>query len=664
MKLLKRKKNQEAEHHIEKIVVEGEELEVDSGAVKALADKRRQLTGGVLLAVNIICFIMALYQLYIAGIHTFPANVARPIHLGFGMCIVFLTYPMLKKSSKTKIAWYDYILAALATMSNAYLVVFNQTLANRAGQVTMVDLIMGIILIVLLLEAARRVVGPVLVGVAIFFLIYALFGNHFPSVIAHGGVSIQNLVRHMYLTTEGVYGTALGVSTNFIFLFILMGAILAHMGTGEFLIDIAICAFGRMRGGPAKAAVVSSALFGMVNGSAVANIATTGTFTIPLMKKVGYAPHFAGSTEASASIGGQIMPPIMGAAAFIIAENLGVPYITVCAAAALPAALYFTGIFFAVHQEAVRMDIKGMAKEDIPKLREVMKRFYLIIPLLVIIALLVIGFSPAMAGFIAVFTGIVLSWLKKESRLTPKKIFYAFAQGAKNAMEVLIACAVVGFIVGSFTLSGLGLKLASLVVDLGGGYLIFTLALTALASLILGMGVPTTANYVMMAMITVPAVSAMGVVPMAAHLFCFYFGIISDLTPPVALGALAGSGIAGAKFWPTALNATKLGIAAYVGPFFFVYNPILLLGQFPFTIHTLVAIPTAIIGIMVLSCAIYGFVLVKAAWYERIICAASALFFIMPTIWISLLGIGLFVLVYLNQMRKKKKLEHSGALAS
>lgn len=642
----------------EVIIVDGVEVELsaDSNAKKVLVDKKRSLTGKVLMTVNIICFVMALFQMYSAGIHTYAANIMRPIHLGFGMCIIFLLYPMFKKSSRSKISWYDIILAVLATVVNGYLVVFNVELANRAGLVTNVDFIMGILFIILLLEAARRVVGPVLVGVAGFFLVYALFGNYFPPAISHGGVSLQNLVRHMYLTTEGVFGTALGVSASFIFLFILMGAILSHMGTGEFLIDIAICAFGKMRGGPAKAAVVSSALFGLVNGSAVANIATTGTFTIPLMKKVGYKPHFAGSTEAAASIGGQIMPPVMGAAAFIIAENLGLPYIQVCAAAALPAALYFTGIFFAVHQEAVRMDIKGMDDEDIPDIKEVLKRTYLILPLVGIIAMLIMGFSPAMAGFIAVLMGIALSWVKKESRLTPKKIFYAFADGAKNALEVLIACATVGFIVGSFTLSGLGLKLAALVVELGGGNLMLTLLMTALASLILGMGVPTTANYVMMAMITVPAVVAMGVHPMAAHLFCFYFGIISDLTPPVALGALAGSGIAGAKFWPTAMNATKLGIAAYVGPFFFVYNPVLLLGQMPFGINTFIACITAVLGIMVLSCGLYGFVVIKSKWWERILTLAAGLMMVSPQIVTSIIGIAIWALVYVKQKAQKKKM--------
>ncbi len=656
IKLFKRKSLEEPDADTNAMISDQRELEqIEEAAAKVLNDRRRQLVGKTLIVVNLICFSMAIFQLYAAGLHTFIANVLRATHLGFGLCIVYLIYPACKRAARTRIPWYDVILAVLGTITNLYLVVNFEELSLRAGLMTRTDYIMGILMVLLLLEAARRVVGPVLVSVASFFLIYTLFGAYFPAAISHRGVSLANLIRHMYLTTEGVFGTALGVSASFIFLFILMGAILRHMGTGEFLIDIAICAFGKQRGGPAKAAVVSSALFGLVNGSAVANIATTGTFTIPLMKKVGYRAHFAGSTEAAASIGGQIMPPIMGAAAFIIAENLGVSYIKVCAAAALPAFLYFTGIFFAVHQEAVRMDIKGLPSEEIPELKQVMKRAYLIVPLIAIIVMLIIGFSPAMAGFIAILVAIALSWLKPESRLTPKKLFYAFADGAKNALEVLIACAVVGFIVGSFTLSGMGLRLAALVVDVGGGVLIITLLLTALASLVLGMGVPTTANYVMMAMITVPAVTAMGVVPMAAHLFCFYYGIISDLTPPVALGALAGSGIAGAKFMPTALNATKLGVAAYIVPFFFVYHPILLLGQNPFTPELLLVLPFTMFGIMVMSCGLYSFVIEKSTWYERIATFVAAFLMVWPDLTGSLMGACLFGIVYVLQRRRRTK---------
>lgn len=624
---------------------------------KALADRKRELVGVALMVVNVICFAMTMFQMYAAGPGNLLPVTLRAIHLAFGVCLVILLFPVTQGKSKNRIPWYDIVLATAGVCANLYLVIFLDELAARAGIMTTPDLIMGCIMIVTLLEASRRIVGPFLTGIAVFFLIYTIFGQYFPGVLAHRDVSVISVVRQMYLTLEGVYGVVLGVSASFIFLFITMGAVLTRMGTAEFLIDIALCAFGKQRGGPAKAAVIASALFGMISGSSVANICTVGTFTIPLMKKVGYKPYFAGSVEAAASVGGQIMPPVMGAAAFIIAENLGVAYLTVCLAAIIPACLYFAGIFFAVHQEAVRLGIEGMKKEELPNVWKVLKHSYLILPLVMIVFMLVLGFSPAISGLIAILIAIALSFLKPESRLTPKKLFYAFADGAKGSLEVLVACAVVGFIVGSFTLSGMGLKLASIVLDIGNGNLFITLLLTAVASIILGMGVPTTANYVMMAMITVPAVVAMGVLPMAANLFCFYFGIISDLTPPVALGALAGSGLAGAKFWPTALNATKLACAAYVAPFFFVYHPELLLGQVPFELMHILYMVFAFCGLGILSCALYNFIVAKGKWYERILLFVAAYMTFLPDMTTSFIGIGIFVAIYFIQKRRLKSMD-------
>lgn len=619
-------------------------------------ERKRILGTKPLLIVNIICFAMTVFHLYASGIRTLPVNVFRCIHLGFGMCIVFLIYPASKKEPINKIPWRDVLFAALATVPNIYIIVELENLAKRAGILTTMDLVMGIILIVLLLEVSRRVVGIVLTCIATFFILYTILGPYFPGILAHRGASLAGLVRHMYLSTEGVYGVPLGASASFIFLFVVLGTILTHIGAGDVLINLALSVFGKQRGGPAKVAVVSSALFGSISGSSLANVVTTGTFTIPLMKKVGYEPSFAGAVEAAASTGGQIMPPIMGAAAFIIAEFLGIPYFSVCLAAALPAVLYFTAIFCAVHQQAVKLGIKGLTKDQVPSGKKVLKeQGYLLLPLVLIIVILVMGYSPAMAGFVSILTAVAISWFKRETRLTPKRLFFVLAEGAKGAMDVLIACAVVGFIIGSFTLSGMGLKMAALVQTLSGGRLFLTLLFTAIASIILGMGVPTTANYIMMAMITVPIVSAMDVLPLAAHLFCFYFGIVSDLTPPVALGALTASGIAGSKFLPTAINATKLGAIAYIIPFFFVYNPILLLGMQPFTIEVLISFIFAIIGTIALSCAIYNYMLDTLKWYERIITAIAALIMIHPNILTSFIGISLFILVYLMQRKSLNK---------
>lgn len=624
--------------------------------VNELVEKRRSPVGIPLLILNIIGFVMTLFQMYCAGFKTIDVMQFRALHTAFGMCILYLIYPMTKKSSRNKIPWYDWVLATIATIPNLYIAIFFKQLAQRAGTVTTLDMIMGIVMILSILEGARRVVGPLLTGIATFFLLYTMFGPYFPGALAHRGASLGGLIRHMVFTTEGVFGVALGASASFIFLFCLLGALMNALGSDKVMIDLAVAVFGKQRGGPAKAAVVSSALFGTISGSSLANVTTTGTFTIPLMKGVGYKPEFAGAVEATASCGGQIMPPVMGAAAFIIAEFLGKSYLEVCLAAALPAVLYFTGIFAAVHVTACKQGLKGVPADQLPSAKKVLKeKGYLLLPLLAIIIILCCGMSPQMSAFVGVILTIAISFLKKETRFTPKKLFLAFADGAKGAVDVMIACAVVGFIVGSFTLSGLGVKMASLVTALAGGKLILTLLFSALASIILGMGVPTTANYIMMSMITVPAVVAMGVHPLAAHLFCFYFGIVSDLTPPVALAALCGAGIAKAKFWPTAFNATRIGIAAYIIPFFFVYNPVLMFGQMPFTFGTLQAAVFAIVGIIAISCGLFGYVVADCNAIERVLMIAAGAAMVYPGTITDLVGLAVIALIVVMQEFRKKK---------
>lgn len=623
--------------------------------VNLLVEKKRSLIGPTLLIVNVIGFSMALFHMYCAGFKTIDVMQFRAMHLAFGLCILFLVYPMSKKSSRDTVPWYDWVLAVIATIPNLYIAIGFKQLAARAGHVTTLDAIMGLLLMLIILEAARRVVGMTLVGISGFFILYTMFGSYFPSVLAHRGATLGGLVRHMILSTEGLFGVALGASASFIFLFCLLGAMMAEIGADSVLIDLAVSAFGKQRGGPAKAAVVSSALFGTISGSSLANVTTTGTFTIPLMKSVGYEPEFAGAVEATASCGGQIMPPVMGAAAFIIAEFTGSSYLAVCLAAALPALLYFTGIFAAVHVRACAKNLKGVPADQLPDAKKLMKeKGYLLIPLISIIAILMMGMSPSMAAFISVCVTIVVSFFKRGTRMTPRKLFNAFANGAKGAVDVMIACAIVGFIVGSFTLTGLGVKMATLVTMLAGGKLILTLLFSAIASIILGMGVPTTANYIMMSMITVPAVTLMGVPAMAAHLFCFYFGIVSDLTPPVAMAALTGAGIAKARFWPTAINATKLGAAAFIIPFFFVYNPVLLLGQEPFTVMVLVGMLFSVIGIVAISCGLFRFVIRETTLIERILMLAAGMMMVLPEMVTSLGGLALVAFVILLQKRRTR----------
>ena len=615
------------------------------------SESRRSLSGPMLIVVNIIGVLFSLFQLYAAGFKTMDVSLFRAAHLGFGLLLTFLLYPLYKKAPMKTVPWYDFVWAVLAAVPCVYIVTQYKVINSHAGIVTKTDLIMGLILIICVLEAARRVVGPVLTGIAAFFLLYSVYGKLFVGIFQHRGVSWTGLTRHMIYTLEGLFGTPLGASASFIFLFCLLGALMSHIGADKVLIDLAVGLFGRATGGPAKASVVASALFGTISGSSLANVTTTGTFTIPLMKEVGYEPEFAGAVEAASSCGGQIMPPIMGATAFIMAEFVGTSYINVCLAAAVPALLYYVAIFISVHQKAVKKGLRGLPASELPSVKQVlMQRGYLLLPLLSIVAFLIMGFSPSMAGFIAIIITIVISWFKKESRLTPGKLFVAFANGAKGSLGVVIACAVVGFISGSFTLTGLGLKMASIVTKLAGGNLFLTLVFAAIASLILGMGVPTTANYIVVSMICVPAVAKMGVPAMAAHLFCFSFGIVSDLTPPVALGALAGAGLAKAKFGPTALNATKLGIAAYIVPFFFVYNPILLLGQAPFTLMTLIQILFAVIGIFGISSSFYGQYMTEMKPIERMVLLPAALLTIFPEIYTSLIGFVIMALLAVWQL--------------
>lgn len=623
--------------------------------VNELVEKRRSPVGVALLIVNIIAFGMTIFQMYCAGFKTIDVMPFRAAHTGLGMAILFLIYPMTKKASRTSIPWYDWVLAFLASVPNFYIVFNFKALAARAGTVTTLDLIMGLLLVVLILEGARRVLGNTLVLISTIFILYTIFGKYFPGALAHRGCSLSTLVRHMILSTEGVFGVALGASASFIFLFCLLGALMAEIKADSVLIDIAVGIFGKGVGGPAKAAVLSSALFGTISGSSLANVTTTGTFTIPLMKKTGYEPEFAGAVEATASTGGQIMPPVMGAAAFIIAEFVGESYLTICIAAALPALLYFIGVFTAVHVKAKASGLKGIPAEELPNVGEVLKKKgYLLLPLVSIVVVLIIGMSPSMAAFIACLMTIALSWVKKETRMGPKRLFVAFANGAKGAVDVMIACAIVGFIIGSFTLSGLGVKMATLVNALSGGKLFFTLLFSALASILLGMGVPTTANYIMMSMITVPAVSLLGVNAIAAHLFCFYFGIVSDLTPPVALAALTGAGIAKAKFWPTAFNATKLGIGAYLVPFFFVYNPILLLGQYPFSFELILAVVTSILGMICVSSGLFKYFWGHLNFLESVIIFAAGLCMVSPNIIFSLVGAAIMVAVIFWQKARQK----------
>ena len=617
----------------------------------------RALEGWQAKLVSLIAIAMSCFHFYTSGFGLLLAQKQGAVHLAFTLCLVFLLYPATSKQSKTSgIPFYDFILGAVGVASAMYLVVFFNDLTTRAGLPTQTDLIMGFLLIVTLLEATRRISNPVLPCLAIVALLYCYVGRSLPDMIAHRGFSIPRIVNHMYLGTEGIFGTPLEVSSTFVFMFILFGAVLEKTGLGKFIIDLSMALAGWSTGGPAKVAVVSSGLMGTVSGSSVANVCTTGMFTIPLMKSVGYEPHFAGAVEAVASTGGQIVPPVMGAGAFIMAQFLGVPYIEVALAAVVPALLYYFAVMVQVHFEATRLGLKGIPWSQLPPLWPLLRsKGFLLIPLVAIIYFLLAGFTPLRAAFNGILVSFVLSWLNKETRLTPPRIMEAFETGARGAIGVACACATVGMVVGMGTLTGLALRIANAIVTLAGGSKILTLFYTMLASIVLGTGLPTTANFIVTSTMAAPALFKLGVPAKAAYMFVFYFGIAADLTPPVALAAYAGSGIAGSDPMKTGVTAFKLALAGFLVPYVYVYNPMLLfIDVVP--LEMIQAIFTALLGVFLLAMATIGFYKAHLPWYLRITAFAGALGLLIPGTVSDLAGLGVLVLIFFIQTAKAKSL--------
>lgn len=598
-----------------------------------------------------VCILFSCFQLYTAIFGVLDAHLQRTIHLCFGLVLIFLLYPARKSWSREKMNPLDAIFAVLSVVATMYLVVNYKELVTRAGMNTPTDIAIGVIGVLLVFEATRRTVGWPMLTVALVFLAYAFLGPYMPGILAHRGVSFDELVSHLYFTTEGIFGVPMGVSSTFIFLFILFGAYLDATGLGKFFIDFANALAGWAVGGPAKVAVLSSGLMGTVSGSSVANVAGTGSFTIPMMKKLGYRPSFAGAVEAAASTGGQLMPPVMGAAAFLMAEFVGVPYIEVVKAAVIPALLYYTGIWLSVHYEAKKYGLKGTPREELPKFGPLLReKGHLALPLIVIVYLLVTGYTPMRAALYAIGVTIVCACLRKNTRITFKQFVEGLIVGAQSVLGVLIACASAGIIIGVVTKTGVGLKLATALLDLAGGKMLPAMFFTMITSLILGMGVPTTANYVITSTIAAPALVQMHVPVLAAHMFAFYFGIVADVTPPVALAAYAGAGIAGANPMKTGVTAAKLAIAAFVVPYIFVLAPqLLMINATAPTI--LMAMVTAIIGMWGLSLAMIGFCQHPLNILQRIAFFIGGLCLIIPGSMTDLFGIVILFLGYQWQRR-------------
>ena len=653
--------------------------------------------------ISAIALAWSMFQLYIV-IEPINSTISRSVHLSFGMVLAFLIYPMMRKPYfLTKIRWFGYTFAAIGLGTASYIAVFYNEISLRPGDYTATDIFIAVVAIVILLEAGRRVLGLALSIIAIVFLAYSFLGPYMPELIIHKGASLNKLAGHMYLTTEGVFGVPLGVSAGFVFLFVLFGSLLDKAGAGEYFINLAYALLGKYRGGPAKAAVVASGFTGIMSGSSIANTVTTGTFTIPLMKKTGFKPEQAGAVETSASTMGQLMPPIMGAAAFIMAEFLGMAYTDVVISAFIPAFVSYFALFYIVHLEALKLGLKGLKKEDLPeKLKTFLQGIHYLIPIFFLLyTLVVLRESAASAAFNAIMLLMILmvvqhpfrAFLAKE-KITKEiwlsgfvDILAGMISGAKNMIPIAIATALAGIVVGSITLTGLGQVLLDVVETLSNGNIFAILILAALISLILGMGLPTTANYIVMASLTAPVILTLAadngyLVPaIAAHLFVFYFGILADVTPPVGLAAYAAAGIAKADPIKTGIQGFKYDIRTAILPFMFFFNSELLLIKGvdplnpanpagwiwitnPFEIAVIFC--TAFVGIMAFSCFTQGYFITKINFIERMLFLLAVPFMFLPkimSVYLHLpdhhisyfIGISIIVGIYILQKAKIKR---------
>ncbi|MEW9674228.1 TRAP transporter permease [Ammoniphilus sp. 3BR4] len=614
----------------------------------------RNLKGFMGWVVTLLAIGFSVYQLYASVFPPPPAQIHRSIHLAFALGLIYLLFPATGKGTRTKVPIIDGLLAIIAVVCSLYWLYNFDALITRIGNFNQTDILVGGIVILLILEATRRVVGIPIVIIATIFLLYALYGNLLPGFLTHRGVSIERLISHMYFTLEGILGTPLSVSATFIFLFLLFGAFLEKTGVGAYFNDLALVVAGRRIGGPAKVAVFSSALQGTISGSSVANVVTSGSFTIPMMKRLGYRSEFAGAVEAASSTGGQIMPPVMGAAAFLMAEFTGVPYWDIAKAAAIPAILYFAGIWIMVHFEAKRIGLRGLTKEEMPDKKDVLKRSYLLLPIIAIIGFLMSGVSPTRAALYGILTTIIVGAFNKETRMSPMDILRALESGARAALAVAAATASAGMIVGVVTLTGVGLKFANGLLAFSGGIILLTLFFTMIASIILGMGTPTTANYIITSTIAAPAIIALGAPTLSAHMFTFYFGIVADITPPVCLAAFAAAGIAKGSPMRTGFNSTKLAIAAFIIPYIFVLSPQLLLIDTTFG-DALFVIMTATVGMLGISAGLIGFWMDHMAVWERIWAVAAGLCLIVPGLITDTIGLGSLAIIFALQVMKSRK---------
>ncbi len=614
---------------------------------------RPKVIGWIIVGASVTA---AAFHLYAAGISPFTALVQRPVHLALMATLGFLGVgvqfhrssgkegELEQEAGPPRIGPLNLVLAGLSVLACLYLASENQELVSRSGNPTFLDLVAGSVMVVLVLELARRATGWGLVTVCIMALVYAVSGPYLPGFLAHRGYGVTRIVEQLFLSTEGIWGVPLGVSADFVYLFVLFGVVLDTAGGGALLIALANKVAGRTRGGPAKTAAVASAFMGSLSGSAVANVVTTGTFTIPLMKRAGFRPFFAGAIEAAASTGGQLMPPVMGAGAFILATWTNIPYLEVAAAAVIPAILYYAALLAAIHFRACAMGIEPVREVTPEKIRD---KLHLLLPLGAIVLLLAMGRSPMRAAFWGVTSALAMACLRPATRPSFPELGEVMERAGRGAVQVAAACAAAGVVVGVASLTGIGLRMSELIVTISGGNLLAALMLTAIGSIILGMGLPTTAAYVVLAALGAPALVQLGVPLLAAHLFIFYFGCISNVTPPVSLAAFAAAGISGSPALKTAVSAALLAGAGFLVPFMFVYGPELLLIGNP--VEIMLAFVTGLLGVIALASAGMGYARRPLRVWERVIALGAALFLVYPGLPTDAVGLLLLAFVFTSR---------------
>ncbi|WP_315508124.1 TRAP transporter permease [Pyramidobacter piscolens] len=627
------------------------ELERDS--------RYRVFSGGMKVFLTVVLTCFALFQLYASLSGRLPQQILRYGHLGFAISLAFIIYPTTKKSSRRRVNPLDVLFALAFLAVIGYFIGNFKALQLRAGEYTALDTAMAGLGVFLVLLACWRVVGPPIVIIASCFMLYGLMGARglfavqMPGFLAQRGYQLPRIITHLFITTEGVIGNPIGVCSTYIFLFILFGSCLEKTGIGQFFIDLANALAGWAVGGPAKVAVLSSALQGTVSGSSVANTVSTGSFTIPLMKSLGYEPEFAGAVEAAASTGGQIMPPVMGSAAFLIAESVGIPYSQLMLVALIPALLYFSGIWIMVDFEARRKGLKGLPREKLPPARPLLlQKGHLVLPLAAIIYFMLSGFTITRSALWGIAIAALVPFLRKSTWVSPKQILEALPLAARNIVSVATACSTAGIIVGMVTLTGLGQRIGGGMFQVVGGNVFLGLMCAMITSLVLGMGVSTTSNYIITSTVAAPILIHLGIPLLAAHMFCFYFGIIADITPPVALAAYAGSAIAKGNPFKTGVNASKLAIAAFLVPYMFALNPKLIMIDGTF-LEALPMIATALVGLFGIGGGLIGYIDAPIESYWRLLMIAGGLGLLIPGTVSDLIGAAVILAVYFFTRRKR-----------